>query len=79
MDKIYYGIVQSWDHGYGFILDDQFGESIFVHHEDIKMPGFRSLQMGQRVRFQLGFGKGDKMKCKNVEVITITRKGNFDD
>jgi CspA family cold shock protein len=39
--------------GFGFITPDGGGKDIFVHHSDIKMDGFRSLQPGQRVQFDL--------------------------
>lgn len=42
--------------GYGFIRQDE-GEDIFVHHSGINMAGFRVLQEGERVTYQLGKGK----------------------
>ncbi|MDO9531606.1 MAG: cold shock domain-containing protein [Deltaproteobacteria bacterium] len=81
MNRTYEGIVTSFDRGYGFILDE-YGEQQYVFHKDILMEGYRRLTPGQRVRFTLDFGKGDRMKATNVEVIKelqITRKGNFDE
>ncbi|NIM14428.1 MAG: cold shock domain-containing protein [Candidatus Aminicenantes bacterium] len=38
--------------GYGFIeMDD--GNDIFVHHSEIQDQGFRSLDEGQRVQFEI--------------------------
>ena len=38
--------------GFGF-LDSQSGEDVFVHHTAIQTNGFRSLQEGQSVRFDV--------------------------
>ena len=38
--------------GYGFIEQDD-GEDIFVHHTGINGPGFKTLNEGQRVRFEI--------------------------
>ena len=52
--------------GYGF-LSRQGGEDVFVHHTAIKSTGFRSLQEGQTVRFDVV--KGPKgWQAENVEV-----------
>ncbi len=39
------------ERGYGFILGED-GESYFVHHTSILMPGFRYLKSGQTVTFE---------------------------
>ncbi|GAP62000.1 cold shock protein, beta-ribbon, CspA family [Ardenticatena maritima] len=38
--------------GYGFIQRDE-GPDVFVHHTDIQMEGYRTLQEGQQVEFEL--------------------------
>ncbi len=43
--------------GYGFIAPDDGGEDLFVHHSNIAMDGFRSLQEGQQVEFEAGQGR----------------------
>lgn len=43
--------------GYGFIIPDEGGEDLFVHQSNITMEGFRSLQEGQSVEFEVGEGK----------------------
>ncbi len=44
--------------GYGFIVPDESGEELFVHHSDIKMDGFTTLNEGQKVEYEIG--KGEK-------------------
>ncbi|HEU4541100.1 MAG TPA: cold-shock protein [Jiangellaceae bacterium] len=41
--------------GYGFIAVDG-GNDIFVHYTAIQMEGYRSLEDGQRVEFEIGEG-----------------------
>ncbi|HEX6234639.1 MAG TPA: cold-shock protein [Jiangellaceae bacterium] len=41
--------------GYGFIAVDG-GNDLFVHYTSIQMDGYRSLEDGQRVEFEVGEG-----------------------
>ena len=41
--------------GYGFIAQPE-GEDVFVHHTAIQMNGYRSLEEGQPVEFELTEG-----------------------
>ncbi len=46
--------------GYGFISRDD-GEDVFVHFSNIDGSGFRTLEDGQKVEFEVGPGrKGDE-------------------
>ena len=46
--------------GYGFISREQ-GDDVFVHFSAIQGTGFKTLQEGQRVEFEVGRGKkGDE-------------------
>lgn len=43
--------------GYGFIVPDDGGEDLFVHHSNIAGEGFKTLQEGQSVDYVPGQGR----------------------
>ena len=43
--------------GYGFITVDGDGTDVFVHWSAIEMDGYRSLEEGQAVQFEVGAGQ----------------------
>jgi len=43
--------------GYGFIVPDDGSQELFVHHSEVKMSGYASLDEGQKVEFEVGQGK----------------------
>lgn len=43
--------------GYGFIIPDEGGKDLFVHHSNIAMDGFRTLEEGQCVEFETMQGR----------------------
>ena len=48
--------------GYGFISRPD-GEDVFVHYSNIEGDGYRSLEEGQEVEFEVGQGRtGDEAK-----------------
>jgi CspA family cold shock protein len=53
--------------GYGFI-GRQGGDDLFVHISAIAGPGFRSLEQGQRVQFDIVKGPKGK-QAGNVQVL----------
>ncbi|MGD0276454.1 MAG: cold-shock protein [Syntrophales bacterium] len=53
--------------GYGFIEKDEGGD-LFVHYESIQASGFRTLQEGQRVSFDVVQGKKGPA-AGNVKVV----------
>jgi CspA family cold shock protein len=53
--------------GYGFISQEQ-GDDVFVHFSNIQGEGYKSLDEGQKVEFDIAPGrKGDE--AQNVRVI----------
>jgi len=53
--------------GFGFISREQ-GDDVFVHYSNIQGTGYRSLEEGQRVEFDIAPGrKGDE--AQNVRLI----------
>ena len=43
--------------GFGFIIPDDGGKDLFVHHSNIVTQGFRTLRDGQKVEFEVGEGR----------------------
>jgi len=43
--------------GFGFIVPDDGGEELFVHHSEVKGGGHADLAEGQKVEFTVGQGK----------------------
>lgn len=57
------GTVKWFDNskGYGFLTRENGGKDVFVHHSAIQGSGFKSLDEGQRVEFDVTQGpKGDQ-------------------
>ena len=55
--------------GYGFIAQTE-GEDVFVHHSAIQMNGYRSLEEGQSVEFEVTEGpKG--LQAVEVRPLTV--------
>lgn len=58
----------SKDKGYGFITCDDNNTDVFVHFTDIQMQGFKVLQKGQKVEFEvIDDVKGPR--ARNVKVL----------
>lgn len=52
--------------GYGFISQND-GEDLFVHFSEIKMSGFKTLNEGDVVTFEVTEGQNGKLQASNVE------------
>ncbi len=51
--------------GYGFISREE-GEDLFVHFSEIQMDGFKTLNDGDRVTFDVADGSNGKEQACNV-------------
>jgi CspA family cold shock protein len=54
--------------GYGFITDDADGKDIFVHYSSINNSGYKSLEEGQKVTFDVETDK------KGLRAVNVTPK-----
>jgi cold shock protein len=43
--------------GFGFIAQDGGGPDVFVHYSEVAGSGFKSLDEGQQVEFEIGQGQ----------------------
>ena len=43
--------------GFGFITPDDGGDDLFVHHSEIQMQGYATLEENQKVTYDIGQGK----------------------
>lgn len=64
------GVVKWFDNskGYGFITQSA-GEDVFVHYRAIRGDGFKSLQEGQQVEFEIVRGQKG-LQADDVAVIS---------
>ena len=54
------------DKGYGFITPEE-GDDLFVHYSEIQGSGFRSLDEGAKVEFEITQGQ----KGKQASAVTV--------
>ncbi|NUP88533.1 MAG: cold shock domain-containing protein [Candidatus Sumerlaeia bacterium] len=55
--------------GFGFIVPDDGGKDLFVHHTAINSDGFRTLAEGDAVTFEVEQGR------KGPQAASVTKKG----
>lgn len=63
------GTVKWFDNkkGFGFIEPDDSGEDVFVHYSAVEMEGFKTLEEGDRVTFEVSQGE------KGLRAINVRR------
>ena len=54
--------------GYGFISRED-GDELFVHIREIQDEGFKTLDEGQKVTFDVTQGQNGKMQASNVRKV----------
>ncbi|MDN6297112.1 MAG: cold-shock protein [Halomonas sp.] len=52
--------------GYGFISPDDGGDDLFAHFSEIQAEGFKTLQDGQKVSFEVTQGKKG-LQASNIQ------------
>lgn len=55
----------SSEKGYGFISRED-GEDLFVHFSEIQMEGYKTLDEGDNVEFEVTTGQNGKLQASNV-------------
>ncbi|MGB3682613.1 MAG: cold-shock protein [Rubrobacteraceae bacterium] len=55
--------------GYGFIENSEGGEDLFVHFSEISGEGFKTLEEGSEVEFEVADGRGGKKQASRVKVV----------
>ncbi|MDP2564303.1 cold-shock protein [Pseudoalteromonas marina] len=52
--------------GYGFIVSESVDEDIILHHSEIQMDGYRKLNPGDKVTFELDETRKEGISALNV-------------
>jgi cold shock protein len=68
--------------GFGFIEPEGGGDDVFAHFSAIQMEGFRTLQQGSRVSYELVQGPKGKL-AQNIQPMNddgeVSQPANLDD
>jgi cold shock protein len=57
----------STEKGYGFISPDDGGEDVFVHHTGIAGEGFKTLEEGEKVSYEVSQGR------KGLQAVNVSK------
>ncbi len=57
--------------GYGFITDDNGGDDVFVHFSSIQTEGFKTLEEGQHVTYEVEADPKNPNKSRAINVSVV--------
>ena len=57
--------------GYGFIANDEGGDDVFVHFSAIQSTGYRTLNEGQKVSYEVEPDSKNSSKLRAVNVTSL--------
>ena len=57
--------------GYGFIANDEGGDDVFVHFSAIQSTGYRTLNEGQKVSYEVEPDPKNSSKLRAVNVTSL--------
>ena len=63
------GTVKFFNRGWGFITNNETNKDVFLHQSNIQMPGYRTLDEGDLVDYEIGSGNDGKEQAINVTPI----------
>ena len=58
--------------GFGFIIDEESNEEVFVHYSGIVSDGYKTLQEGAAVEYDLIDGKPQADGTKKKQAVNVT-------
>ena len=63
--------------GYGFISRED-GDDLFVHYSEIEMDGYKTLDEGQPVEFEITTGQNGKLQASSVhKILDMPKEGRL--
>ena len=54
---------------YGFIIPEDGSGDIFIHMNEVEKSGYKGINIGQRVSYELGTNHKGKQQAVNIKII----------
>lgn len=55
--------------GYGFIVPEAGGNDIFLHMTELEKSGYKGINIGQHVSYELGTNHKGKQQAVNIKIL----------